>query len=85
MPTPEGPTAFTLSRICCQFIHHTPVDIIYMSYDMRRIHDNQFCQQIRHRPDNEASKGDSPKAKDGEKGHNRTSSAVKKPTSFKLI
>lgn len=35
--------------------------------------------------DNEASKGDSSKAKDGEKGHNRTSSAVKKPTSFKSI
>ncbi|KAK0645498.1 hypothetical protein B0T16DRAFT_330530 [Cercophora newfieldiana] len=35
--------------------------------------------------DNEASKGDGSKLKDGEKGHGRTSSSVKKPTSFKSI
>lgn len=35
--------------------------------------------------DNEASKSDTSRIKDGEKGHVRTSSAVKKPTSFKSI
>lgn len=35
--------------------------------------------------DNEASKSDASRLKDGEKGHVRTSSAVKKPTSFKSI
>lgn len=35
--------------------------------------------------DNEASKNDASQLKDGEKGHARTSSAVKKPASFKAI
>ncbi|KAK0714794.1 hypothetical protein B0H67DRAFT_488037 [Lasiosphaeris hirsuta] len=35
--------------------------------------------------DNEASKGDASKHNDGEKGHGRTSSSVKKPASFKSI
>ena len=35
--------------------------------------------------DNEASKSDASKTKDGDKGHVRTSSSVKKPTSFKSI
>ena len=35
--------------------------------------------------DNEATKSDLAKLKDGEKGHGRSSSSVKKPTSFKSI
>ncbi|KAK4185928.1 hypothetical protein QBC35DRAFT_388470 [Podospora australis] len=35
--------------------------------------------------DNEASKGDASKSKEDGKGHNRTSSTVKKPASFKAI